>query len=696
MANDCSERICQFGLAHVDTPKGDLDASSGSLSDPTVTVATNSFMYPKGTTEQFPAMVDSNQNALTNTAHYYMECSNKGNCDRQSGVCQCFPGYDGSACQRASCPDTGSGVCSGHGTCESIKSLSWNDGGNIYKLWDQEATMACKCDGGYQGANCEEKVCKHGFDPLYNVWPQTVRYANWTYTIFTRKATTVSGNYSLSFTDATGEDWTTGPIDIAATCPTLVTALESLPNNVVPTGTVLCQKWTNEWLWNGYNAYTSLTGNVYDPVDVRIAAATYQMQTKFTIAFPGNPGEMRDLKVNMYLDGTRPTLYSTETTDPSLGAYVFNNGFYGETSDPVPDLCSGVKVTLNKGQLYDTLGGLTTAEDKLLRACLGDSDGDSTNNNAQNEVYNWDYGSQANPHLVKLVDATQDSTDPNWSVDSDPTHSAPHIAQLTYLCNPYTGSVCLRNNPPGFYAVLYFDGTNYRVLTRAANDYSPATEFYIYTTTGYLAEVNSNNVAFNQFSSMANYTQSIHSNVLYTHSTYASNAATNNGLDCETHSSVTNCLSKGDQFMVFGNGNTWSAASANPTQTSHVANPAYPQIYTVKKISREPIPRGLYDATASSDGNGLLTVSALTTFPTFVRDQIIADKNFNTAFYLDATGTNTLDTSASVYKFYPPTNAYNFAGSCAGRGVCDHNAGTCQCFSGFTSDSCGTIDALAQ
>ena len=24
-ANDCSERICMFGRAHVDTPKGDLD-----------------------------------------------------------------------------------------------------------------------------------------------------------------------------------------------------------------------------------------------------------------------------------------------------------------------------------------------------------------------------------------------------------------------------------------------------------------------------------------------------------------------------------------------------------------------------------------------------------------------------------------------------------------------------------------------
>ena len=57
MSNDCSERVCQFGLAHVDTPKGDLDASSGALDGPDVTVALNSEMYPYGTTEQFPAMM---------------------------------------------------------------------------------------------------------------------------------------------------------------------------------------------------------------------------------------------------------------------------------------------------------------------------------------------------------------------------------------------------------------------------------------------------------------------------------------------------------------------------------------------------------------------------------------------------------------------------------------------------------------
>ena len=72
---DCSERTCPFGLAHVDTPKGDVDMSGGELT--TSTVIPGSTVYPFGTEEQFPMMADTDGNVLDKTAHYYMECSNK-------------------------------------------------------------------------------------------------------------------------------------------------------------------------------------------------------------------------------------------------------------------------------------------------------------------------------------------------------------------------------------------------------------------------------------------------------------------------------------------------------------------------------------------------------------------------------------------------------------------------------------------
>ena len=108
MADDCSQRVCPFGLAHgiinclnmfdikilkylpfnyyieVDTPKGDLNMD-GVISSPDMKVVRNDIVYPYGTTEQYPDMIDSDGNILTNSAHEYRECSNKGVCDRQSG-----------------------------------------------------------------------------------------------------------------------------------------------------------------------------------------------------------------------------------------------------------------------------------------------------------------------------------------------------------------------------------------------------------------------------------------------------------------------------------------------------------------------------------------------------------------------------------------------------------------------------------
>jgi len=51
--------------------------------------------------------------------HFYMECSNRGLCDRKSGNCACFDGYSGANCGRASCPNS----CSGHGVCRSVSQL---------------------------------------------------------------------------------------------------------------------------------------------------------------------------------------------------------------------------------------------------------------------------------------------------------------------------------------------------------------------------------------------------------------------------------------------------------------------------------------------------------------------------------------------------------------------------------------------
>jgi hypothetical protein len=124
---DCSQRTCPYGHAWSDTSKS-LDMG-----------------------------------------HNYAECSNRGTCDRKSGLCSCVEGFTGLACGRMSCPND----CSGHGTCEHTSELAVDTsvavGGkafNKYSAWDAGKTRACKCDPYYTGHDCSKRMCPRGDDPL--------------------------------------------------------------------------------------------------------------------------------------------------------------------------------------------------------------------------------------------------------------------------------------------------------------------------------------------------------------------------------------------------------------------------------------------------------------------------------------------------------------------------------------------------
>jgi hypothetical protein len=376
-ANDCSERTCQFGLAHVDTPKGDLD-NDGFVQDVTAAdpvVVENNFVYPYGTTEMFPRMQDSDFNEITNSAHYYMECSNKGTCDRKKGTCKCYDGYDGAACQRASCPGHPN-PCSGHGVCKSIQQLAQADNGNIYELWDRHTTMGCECDAGYYGADCSSRKCKNGIDPLYYDDSTTIKYSEFNFATLTwatggatpyftdGMANDGAGKWAIRFFDHTGEDWLTSPIPAGATCRQVQDALENLPNEVVPKGTTYCSlldnedSVTNQWT-GGSDKYahdgTPLTGDRVETESAKFRLYNYNISFWETAAdihdattaptnsasssglpysyisrisptlkvppvlgfiykikFYGNPGKLQEPEIEIFLDGDRPSLAALE------------------------------------------------------------------------------------------------------------------------------------------------------------------------------------------------------------------------------------------------------------------------------------------------------------------------------------------------------------------------------------------------
>jgi len=109
----------------------------------------------------------------SNDLHPWVECSNKGLCDRKSGACECFPGYDGVACQRTICPNN----CNDRGTCWPEKHLAAKAGlgTNVgfaagqyqySKPWDAMKHVGCYCDPGFRGPACELQECPTGTDPL--------------------------------------------------------------------------------------------------------------------------------------------------------------------------------------------------------------------------------------------------------------------------------------------------------------------------------------------------------------------------------------------------------------------------------------------------------------------------------------------------------------------------------------------------
>lgn len=66
-----------------------------------------------------------------NNVHTVTECSQMGVCDRQTGECDCFDGYDGIACERTVCPND----CNGRGICYTQKQLAAEAGTEYMTPW---------------------------------------------------------------------------------------------------------------------------------------------------------------------------------------------------------------------------------------------------------------------------------------------------------------------------------------------------------------------------------------------------------------------------------------------------------------------------------------------------------------------------------------------------------------------------------
>jgi len=101
-------------------------------------------------------------------AHAYAECSNRGECDRVTGECQCSEGFTGSACEKMSC----AGNCNLVGKCVSMREYaanyrdSFSEKYTYNDVWDADKIYGCICDAGYYNYDCTQRQCPRGDDPL--------------------------------------------------------------------------------------------------------------------------------------------------------------------------------------------------------------------------------------------------------------------------------------------------------------------------------------------------------------------------------------------------------------------------------------------------------------------------------------------------------------------------------------------------
>lgn len=218
LSGDCSERICPYDIAWVDTP-----------------------------------------NSIGNH-HKYAECSNRGICNRGTGECECFPGYEGRACARTACPND----CSGHGRCEYIQNLAYGavaadyDQNSqylpqtaetfTYYEWDKGKTRGCVCDPEYGDADCSKRMCPYGTDIMDQRDKLTVtgKYQVQKF-LFTSDASVLGQSwedhtvtFALTFKSKLNETYTTQPInmysgpgDFRQFLLNIRDALMRLPNRVI-------------------------------------------------------------------------------------------------------------------------------------------------------------------------------------------------------------------------------------------------------------------------------------------------------------------------------------------------------------------------------------------------------------------------------------------------------------------------------
>lgn len=681
--------VCEFHEAFVSIPKGDLD-SSDSIDGPDELVIMNSMNYPYGTTEMFPEMRDSKQRIVPQSAHEYAECSNAGICNRKTGICDCFEGFEGAGCQRMKCPKGIDGNdCSGHGICQSLNRIARKNFESKYGLWSKDIIQGCICDAGFYGFDCSFRTCKHGLDPLYIDDVGTIQIPSYFLAVMSTSSSfdlvngfsqAGTGYYRLRVFDKDGQGWYTQPIQARSTCGQIVKALEDLPHNVIPAGQTVCY-YTNfsevsalqeanfrisydalyKRYFGGTKTYTLSSRPAVQEFGYTASALNFSDSDTlvtgdlYLLQFFGNIGDFQQPEINIYTEyGSRPSLVSLHG---SLVVRTWTNGQQGMSIDYFTDRCEDMQVQVIESRNQWFFWG-TSFTDESIRKCIAYANHDPSDDEIFRGAIEWDPGSLTNPHAVRLVRTVADDRDGGFFV----------LFYFDRTVKDFDAGRGARGSPN-------YDGAFRLLHPFESPDGNPNVLFTMFATNSTVLMAGNQSEAVFDFGSNIIYTTNVTSD-LYGTDYDGDVSCEAKGIPTDTPSDQSQCLDKEDYFFL-----------ADPYYTPN--NPRYINMYKAKSIRRVN-DKGL-DTIAEDYAHFNISISPSRLNMTSRYRKNIITTDLHTNWAQDASSSAIFH----IYKFIPDEDtSYRYVSECSNRGLCNPFEGICECFFGYTGDNCAIQNTI--